>query len=128
MQTEKAKSSHFDRTRGFKNQIFPTFMPPQLKTGCFPFLNKECQDPARFPFPSFYHDRLQRSNPKLLHHVGLRAALTEEDDFLPIRKAPSQRRPFNKNEDEHERLTYNISRRRSGHLTLPRQLPGQFYI
>ena len=24
MQTEKAKSSHFDRTRGFKNQIFPT--------------------------------------------------------------------------------------------------------
>jgi hypothetical protein len=25
MQTEKAKSSHFDRTRGFKNQIFPTF-------------------------------------------------------------------------------------------------------
>ena len=24
MQTEKAKSSHFDRTRGHKNQIFPT--------------------------------------------------------------------------------------------------------
>ena len=24
MQTEKAKSSHFDRKRGFKNQIFPT--------------------------------------------------------------------------------------------------------
>ena len=24
MQTEKAKSSHFDTTRGFKNQIFPT--------------------------------------------------------------------------------------------------------
>ena len=24
IQTEKAKSSHFDRTRGFKNQIFPT--------------------------------------------------------------------------------------------------------
>ena len=24
MQTEKAKSSQFDRTRGFKNQIFPT--------------------------------------------------------------------------------------------------------
>ena len=24
MQTEKAKSSHFDRTRGDKNQIFPT--------------------------------------------------------------------------------------------------------
>ena len=24
MKTEKAKSSHFDRTRGFKNQIFPT--------------------------------------------------------------------------------------------------------
>ena len=24
MQTEKAKFSHFDRTRGFKNQIFPT--------------------------------------------------------------------------------------------------------
>ena len=24
MQTEKAKSSHFDRTRGLKNQIFPT--------------------------------------------------------------------------------------------------------
>ena len=26
MQTEKAKSSHFDRTRGFKNQIFPTLV------------------------------------------------------------------------------------------------------
>ena len=26
MQTEKAKSSHFDRTRGDKNQIFPTYM------------------------------------------------------------------------------------------------------
>jgi hypothetical protein len=25
MQTEKAKSSHFDRTRGDKNQIFPTY-------------------------------------------------------------------------------------------------------
>jgi hypothetical protein len=24
IQTEKAKSSHFDRTRGYKNQIFPT--------------------------------------------------------------------------------------------------------
>jgi hypothetical protein len=24
IQTEKAKSSHFDRTRGDKNQIFPT--------------------------------------------------------------------------------------------------------
>ena len=24
METEKAKSSHFDRTRGLKNQIFPT--------------------------------------------------------------------------------------------------------
>ena len=27
IQTEKAKSSHFDRTRGEKNQIFPTLMP-----------------------------------------------------------------------------------------------------
>ena len=26
MQTEKAKSSHFDRTRGLKNQIFPTLV------------------------------------------------------------------------------------------------------
>ena len=26
MQTEKAKSSHFDRTRGLKKQIFPTYM------------------------------------------------------------------------------------------------------
>ena len=26
MQTEKAKSSHFDRTRGDKNQIFPTLI------------------------------------------------------------------------------------------------------
>ena len=26
MQTEKAKSSHFDRTRGDKNQIFPTLV------------------------------------------------------------------------------------------------------
>ena len=25
MESEKAKSSHFDRTRGFKNQIFPTY-------------------------------------------------------------------------------------------------------
>ena len=25
MQTEKAKSSHFDRTRGDKKQIFPTY-------------------------------------------------------------------------------------------------------
>ena len=30
MQTEKAKSSHFDRTRGFKNQIFPTLRPVQV--------------------------------------------------------------------------------------------------
>ena len=27
LKTEKAKSSHFDRMRGDKNQIFPTFMP-----------------------------------------------------------------------------------------------------
>ena len=27
MQTEKAKSSHIDRTRGDKNQIFPTYAP-----------------------------------------------------------------------------------------------------
>ena len=26
IQTEKAKSSHFDRTRGDKNQIFPTLL------------------------------------------------------------------------------------------------------
>ena len=26
IQTEKAKSSHFDRTRGDKNQIFPTLV------------------------------------------------------------------------------------------------------
>ena len=26
MQTETAKSSHFDRTRGLKNQIFPTYV------------------------------------------------------------------------------------------------------
>ena len=39
MQIEKAKSSHFDRTRGDKNQIFPSigkklsdFVPPHLKT------------------------------------------------------------------------------------------------
>ena len=31
MQTEKAKSSHFDRTRGFKNQIFPTLVLCQVK-------------------------------------------------------------------------------------------------
>ena len=30
MQTEKAKSSHFDRTRGDKNQIFPTLV---IKSG-----------------------------------------------------------------------------------------------
>ena len=30
MQTEKAKSSHFDRTRGFKNQIFPTQDPSEV--------------------------------------------------------------------------------------------------
>ena len=29
MQTEKAKSSHFDRTRGLKNQIFPTIIYSQ---------------------------------------------------------------------------------------------------
>ena len=29
MQTEKAKSSHFDRTRGDKSQIFPTLIPAQ---------------------------------------------------------------------------------------------------
>ena len=26
IQTEKAKSSHFDRTRGDKNQIYPTYV------------------------------------------------------------------------------------------------------
>ena len=31
MQTEKAKSSHFDRTRGFKNQIFPTKISAHLE-------------------------------------------------------------------------------------------------
>ena len=30
IQTEKAKSSHFDRTRGDKNQIFPTLV---IKSG-----------------------------------------------------------------------------------------------
>ena len=39
-QTEKAKSSHFDRTRGFKNQIFPTWFvrqrsDPSLETNVF---------------------------------------------------------------------------------------------
>ena len=34
MQTEKAKSSHFDRMRGFKNQIFPTF-DNTCKTGSY---------------------------------------------------------------------------------------------
>ena len=29
IQTERAKSSHFDRTRGFKNQIFPTIIATQ---------------------------------------------------------------------------------------------------
>ena len=36
MQTEKAKSSHFDRTRGDKKQIFPTLMTRWLK---FSFIN-----------------------------------------------------------------------------------------
>ena len=31
MQTEKAKSSHFDRARGDKNQIFPTKGYPCIK-------------------------------------------------------------------------------------------------
>ena len=30
MQTEKAKSSHCDRTRGFKNQIFPTIVAREM--------------------------------------------------------------------------------------------------
>ena len=33
MQTEKAKSSHFDRTRGLKNQIFPTLDLSQIVFG-----------------------------------------------------------------------------------------------
>ena len=33
MQTEKAKSSHFDRTRGDKNQIFPTLDNTTLLDG-----------------------------------------------------------------------------------------------
>ena len=32
IQTEKAKSSHFDRTRGDKNQIFPTLVANFLLT------------------------------------------------------------------------------------------------
>ena len=32
MQTEKAKSSQFDRTRGDKNQIFPTLVANFLLT------------------------------------------------------------------------------------------------
>ena len=31
MQTEKAKSSHFDRTRGDKNQIFPTLVSQAME-------------------------------------------------------------------------------------------------
>ena len=32
IQTEKAKSSHFDRTRGYKNQKFPTLGSPKFLT------------------------------------------------------------------------------------------------
>ena len=38
MQTEQAKSSHFDRARGLKNQIFPTLGIQEKKVvchGCF---------------------------------------------------------------------------------------------
>ena len=31
IQTEKAKSSHFDRTRGDKTQIFPTLIPLSIQ-------------------------------------------------------------------------------------------------
>ena len=38
IQTEKAKSSHFDRTRGDKNQIFPTYVYSQ-NTKSFWYIN-----------------------------------------------------------------------------------------
>ena len=37
MQTEKAKSSHFDRTKGDKNQIFPTLVNAEF-TSLIPHL------------------------------------------------------------------------------------------
>ena len=52
MQTEKAKSSHFDRTRGFKNQIFPTLFPKPV-TGQELFLAVSYSKPALAPFLYF---------------------------------------------------------------------------
>ena len=39
IQTEKAKSSHFDRTRGDKNQIFPTKVSEYKHTVILEYFN-----------------------------------------------------------------------------------------
>ena len=62
--------------------------PPQIKTKVK--INRKSKETAQtvslYPSkndktqPPFYHDRLQRSNRKLLRRVGPRAASTEEDD------------------------------------------------
>ena len=51
MQTEKAKSSHFDRTRGFKNQIFPTIVTKSTTVTPSPQgdLENELFDPTQAP-------------------------------------------------------------------------------
>ena len=50
IQTEKAKSSHFDRTREDKNQIFPTEdICPSIKKEVFEYIVL-LQDYRRYPF------------------------------------------------------------------------------
>ena len=41
IQTEKAKSSHFDRTREDKNQIFPTLIVMQVNVGGLVHITKQ---------------------------------------------------------------------------------------
>ena len=42
IQTEKAKSSHFDRTRGDKKQIFPTYDVSKFLNMCCPLYKIYC--------------------------------------------------------------------------------------
>ena len=63
MQTEKAKSSHFDRTRGFKNQIFPTMVSSLIHTVIIIKLEK-CKRTFRNEFtPVFSYFAVRHWNP-----------------------------------------------------------------
>ena len=65
MQTEKAKSSHFDRTRGLKNQIFPTL---DTQTTLELFFEKEYSVEC-IQIPNFHWEGCQC--PSLLHFYSL---------------------------------------------------------